>query len=368
MLTNMVKKIKYNFSKKFVRIILDKKIYQKRSPDLHSTMLIFGSLFSQLFRSGMVLGLYDALDKQEGQTLKQLSETLQVEHYPLEILLKSLEYGQVLIKINDEYYNNPTLTFFALDKNEALFSLKTTIEYFTHVVDPSYAALPSSIKENKPKGLTEIFGENCSNFYEAISEDPAKNKYFADFMQKFTNLNKSEVTSESIFETCGNLLDVGGNKGEIALALAKRHPQIKVTVFDFPEVIKVAQKRFEENKLDDRLKVYNGNALKEIPSGYDCILLFHFIDIFSPEENRMILRNAYNALPEGGTICIFTPITYSDKRSLNDLMGNYFLNLANGKGAFYEVDKIIKWLEDEKFVISSKKHFPFDEIFIVAKK
>lgn len=368
MMTNIAKKIKYNFEKKFVKLVLDKNLFQKVDPKLHISMLIFGSLFSQLFRSGMVLGLYDALDEREGQTLDQLSDNLKIEYYPLEILLKSLEYAQVIIKIGDKYFNSPTVTFMALEKNEKLFALRTTMEYFNHVVDPSFSVLPSSIRENKPKGLNKMFGDNCSNFYEAISEEPARNKYFSDFMQGFTNLNKDQVTSESIFSKCKNLLDVGGNTGEIALALGKRNPNIKVTVLDFQEVIKLAQKRFEENNLSDRLKVYSGNALKEIPTGYDCMLLFHFIDIFSPEENRIILRNVYNALPEGGTICIFTPITYSNKRSVNDLMGNYFLNLANGKGAFYEVNNIIEWLEDAKFVISSKKYYPFNEIFIVANK
>ena len=365
---NIAKKIKYNLEKKFMAYVLDKKLYQKLDPKLHISMLIFGSLFSQLYRSGMVLGLYDALDEREGQTINQLSDNLHIEYYPLGILLKSLEYAQVIIKIGDKYFNSPTVTFMALEKNERFFALRTTMEYFNHVVDPSFSVLPSSIRENKPKGLNKIFGEDCSNFYEAISEEPVTNKYFSDFMQGFTNLNKDEVTSETIFSECENLLDVGGNNGEIALALAKRNPKVMVTVLDFQEVIKLAKKRFEENKLTGRLKVCSGNALKEIPTGYDCILLFHFIDIFSPEENKTILRNAYNALPEGGKICIFTPITYSKKRSINDLMGNYFLNLANGKGAFYEVDNIVEWLENEKFVISSKKYYPFNEVFIVAKK
>ena len=56
----------------------------------------------------MVLGLYDALDESEGQTLDQLSGNLKIEYYPLEILLKSLEYAQVIIKIGDKYFNSPT--------------------------------------------------------------------------------------------------------------------------------------------------------------------------------------------------------------------------------------------------------------------
>ena len=78
MMINIAKKIKYNFEKKIVKLVLDKNLFQKVDPKLHISMLIFGSLFSQLFRSGMVLGLYDALDETEGQTLDQLSDNLKI--------------------------------------------------------------------------------------------------------------------------------------------------------------------------------------------------------------------------------------------------------------------------------------------------
>ncbi len=368
MLNNIIKKMKYNFDKKLVKFILKKKIYQKRDPDLHQFILMFGSLVFQLYRSGMVLGLYDLLDKEEGLKFEELSQKLQIENYPLKVLLNSLEFLQVILKIGEKYYNNPTITFSALKKHNKLFSMNSTIEYFNMVVDPTFTELPTSIKENKPMGLYKVYGEDCNSFYEEISNDPTKVEYFSTFMQGFTNVNTDEVTSESIFGKCKNILDVGGNKGVISVALAKKHPKLKATVFDYPEVIKLAQQRFEKHNLSNRLSVLSGNALESIPAGYDCMTMFHFIDIFSPEQNKIILKNIYDALPDKGIVCIFTPITYLNKRCVNDLMGSYFLNLANGKGEFYNVEEIKHWLGSTKFSIIEEKYFTFNEVFLVAQK
>lgn len=368
MFRDIAKKVKYNLDKKIVNFILKKKIYQKKDPNLHSFMLMFGSLSFQLYRSGIKLRLYDLLDEREGLTFDEISRQLEIDDYPLKIFLNSLEFLQVILKIDNRYYNNPTVTFPALKKHEKLFSMEDTLDYFNYVVDPAFSELPDSIKQNKPRGLHKIYGDDGSDFYEKISADPDRNKYFSTFMEGFTKLNLQQVTSEPIFSKCKNLIDIGGNKGALVLSLVKKNPDLNASVFDFPEVIKITKKRFSECDASDRLHVTSGNVLEGIPTGYDCITLFHFIDIFSPEQNMKIFQNAYDALPASGLICIFTPITYSDKRCANDLMGNYFLNMANGAGEFYNVESIVEWMEAAKFSVIEKKFFAFNEVFLVGQK
>lgn len=54
--------------------------------------------------------------------------------------------------------------------------------------------------------------------------------------------------------------------------------------------------------------------------------------------------------------------------SASDLMGPYFLCLAEGQGKFYPEKSIVEWLRNERFTNISVKQLPFDEVFITAEK
>jgi 2-polyprenyl-3-methyl-5-hydroxy-6-metoxy-1,4-benzoquinol methylase len=319
-------------------------------------------------RCAVTLGVFEALDKKEGQGLDQLSGSLKIEREPLNNFLKALEYLKLVVSIDKRYYNHPTNSFIFLKKHQHIFHVYSRLEYMHRVTGPACSFLEESIVNNKPYGLYNLYGKECKSFYEAISKDKVRMPYFDAFMQDFTNMNKERVTSDDFFSKHKKILDVGGSTGEIALSLANHHPGIEVTVLDFPDVLKVTAKKFSEKGMAERLKTYAGDPLKDLQSGHDCILFFHFLDIFSPEDNRVLFRNAYQALPSRGSVGIFTPVTYDDKSCQNDLLGPYFLCLAEGQGKFYTEHQITEWLGKEKFSNISVKPLPFDEVLITADK
>jgi cyclopropane fatty-acyl-phospholipid synthase-like methyltransferase len=193
-------------------------------------------------------------------------------------------------------------------------------------------------------------------------------QYFDAFMKNITSRNKGRVISDPVFSRHKRILDVGGSTGDIAVSLAQCHPGLEVTVLDFPEVVKLASHRFRDCGLEKRLHTLTGDPLKELPVGFDCMLFFHFFDIFSPQDIRRLLRNAQAALPAGGSICIFTPVSYSQKVTHSDLLGPYFLCLAEGQGKFYPEENIVEWVKEEKFKNVSVNPLPFDEVFVTAEK
>ena len=367
-MSTMLQKLQMKKFKMFAAMNLKNKLYQKYSDkSRYPVSLSMGPIAFQLVRCAVKIGIFDELDRKEGQTVEEMSAALNLELHPLNICLRALEYLKLLINIEQQYYNHPLYTMSFLKKHRDIFHSDTQLEYMHHIVGPACSFLEESLMTNKPHGLYNLFGTDC-NFYEAISKDKAKFTYFDAFMKNITNRNKDRVTSDSFFSKHRKILDVGGSTGDIAISLAQHHPALEVTVLDFPEILKIALNKFSEHGLENRLDTYTGDPLKELPQGYDCMLFFHFFDIFSPRDIRVLLKNAYAALPSQGSIGIFTPVNYDNTVTHSDLFGPYFLCLAEGQGKFYTKEQIVEWIQKENFINVSIQELPFDDAFITAEK
>lgn len=368
MAMNVLKRLKLKWMQKVAATVIKRKLYLKSMRGVQYPICItLAPVVFEVVRCGMNLGIFDELDKKEGQTLSELSTALGLQQYPLEICLRVLEYSQFLVEIDSRYYNEPCNVLSFLTKHQEIFATSPTLEYMHKIVAPACAYLEESVRDNQPRGLHHLYGKG-RNFYAAISENKEDIACFDKFMASTTEKNKDRVTSDPFFGRRRRILDVGGSTGTIALSLAGHHESLEVTVLDFPDVLKITEQRFKEQGLDGRLKTHTGNPLETLPSGYDCVLFFHFVDIFSPAENVTLLKNAYSALPSGGAVAIFTPVTFEHMGSPGDLFGPYFLCLAEGKGRFYTEENIGGWLKETGYTDVAVKELPFTEVLITAKK
>jgi len=102
-----------------------------------------------------------------------------------------------------------------------------------------------------------------------------------------------------------NLLDLGGGSGAASIALCRRHPGLRATVLERPEIAAVAREFVAENGLADRIDVREADYVREpLPSGFDAALLSNLMSLSSPDQNRALLRRVYEALPVGGIVIL----------------------------------------------------------------
>jgi hypothetical protein len=155
------------------------------------------------------------------------------------------------------------------------------------------------------------------------------------------------------------------------MTLARRHPHLQASVFDFPSVCQIAEERIVANKLDDRLSAIPGNAFEdEFPRGADCFLFAHFCTIWSPAKDRQLFKKAYDALPPGGTVVIFNMMQSNDESGpLSAAVGSpYFLTIATGEGMLYTWSEYTTWLREAGFSDVICKRLPRDHGVIIGYK
>jgi ubiquinone/menaquinone biosynthesis C-methylase UbiE len=105
---------------------------------------------------------------------------------------------------------------------------------------------------------------------------------------------------------CRRMLDIGGNSGEFALQICKKHPGIQATVFDLPVVCDVGLEHIWSEPEAGRVSFMKGNALKDpIPEGFDLITFKSMLHDWPEREARQFIARASQVLAPGGTLLIF---------------------------------------------------------------
>jgi len=332
--------------------------------------IILGPISAKLMQSAYNIGLFHYLTKSPGATLQDISTNLNIDIYPAEILLNGLEALKLVQKKKHlKYYNTLPSMLLMQDFNNKLLS--KLMNYVHHVIAPAMNDLQSSITENKPMGLYKTFGNDAKDYYYELSKHEHLNQYFAPFMATFSLINIKTVAESPFFNNIKRLIDIGGNQGDLAIAIAKHHPAIHVTVFDHPATAEEANKRFKDNNCNDRLNAIGGDFLKEdFPDGYDGMLFSHVIDIFNEETNKELFKKAFNKLASKGKIFVYTPIVHGnhDNSFTYKIFNAYFLCLANGKGQFYPPNRIINWIKETGFSNVKVQYLPCNEILIIGTK
>lgn len=110
-------------------------------------------------------------------------------------------------------------------------------------------------------------------------------------------------------------IDVGGGHGLYAVALCRRYPALRATVFDTPKALAPARETLREGGMDERVELREGDALRNDLGGpYDAALLFNVVHGLQPDELATILGRIRAALAPGGRIFVLDQL--SDARTV----------------------------------------------------
>jgi demethylspheroidene O-methyltransferase len=129
------------------------------------------------------------------------------------------------------------------------------------------------------------------------------------------------------------LLDIGGGEGRFAIAAARRHPHLQVSVFDLPAVAERARAQFAAQGIADRASAHGGNFFTDpLPGGADVVSLIRVMFDHDDASVLAILANVRALLPATGTLVIAEPMAATrGALPMGDAYFGFYL-LAMGRG------------------------------------
>ncbi|MEZ5788346.1 MAG: methyltransferase [Xanthobacteraceae bacterium] len=141
------------------------------------------------------------------------------------------------------------------------------------------------------------------------------------------------------------VLDIGGGEGVFLSALARRHPHLRLALFDLPAVAERARARFSAQGLGARAQAVGGDFKTDsLPQGADLATLVRVLHDHDDDEALEILRAARRVLPPHGTLLIAEPMAATPGAQSAGAAYFGFYLAAMGRGRPRRFDEMVHLL------------------------
>jgi cyclopropane fatty-acyl-phospholipid synthase-like methyltransferase len=154
------------------------------------------------------------------------------------------------------------------------------------------------------------------------------------------------------FDHFQSLLDVGGGSGGVAIAACQSCASLRATVLELPRVAAIAKTFVEAAGLTLRIDVVATDILGSPPEGaHDVAVLRYLLQVLSPDQARLALRNVGAALRTGGELFIIGHVLENARLSPDAAVGMnlVFLSLYSDGQSYTETEHR-SWLEEAGFM------------------
>jgi len=251
---------------------------------------------------------------------EDIARILDTKPEPTSRLLDMLVIIGVIIKKNGKYTNT------ALAEEYLVAGKPTYIGDFyaksIEIFDKTIAEIPQALKFGIP--------ESCQLY----SED-----YFAEIAEMYGRCQRAMWSYRALpmviempeFPTFKRMLDLGGNAGILTVALVSRHPSLKGTVLDQPQVLEKTKQIIQECGLQDRIDTLGADFTKDdFGSDYDLIWTSDCLTSSQDKLNSIFMR-AYKSMNPGG-ICISQhPVVNRDRTWPQNAAWWFHINAIAGR-------------------------------------
>src|SRR5262249_41627411 len=210
-----------------------------------------------------------------------------------------------------KYYNTPSTDFF-LDKRKPSY-IGGILEMANHRLYPFWNHLTTALRTGLPQNETK---DGASNPFDAPYAEPARLKEFLRAMTGVSHSANLAIAQKFPWSKYRTAVDVGTAQGDLIAQVALANPHLEGIGFDLPEVGPIFEEFIEMNGLSGRVKFLPGSFMQQpLPRG-DVIMMGHILHDWNLEMKQMLVRKAYEALPEEGAYIVYESII-DDDRSAN---------------------------------------------------
>ena len=163
--------------------------------------------------------------------------------------------------------------------------------------------------------------------------------------------------------------DVGTAQGDLIVQVALANPHLSGTGFDLAQVAPVFEEYVQTNGLGSRVQFRAGNFFHDPLPSVDVIMMGHILHDWNLDEKRMLIRKAYDAVPEGGALIVYDSII-DDDRSKNafGLMMSLNMLIETSGGFDYTGADCVGWMREAGFRETRVEHLIGPDSMVVGIK
>ncbi|HVF30167.1 MAG TPA: methyltransferase [Pyrinomonadaceae bacterium] len=207
-------------------------------------------------------------------------------------------------------YSNTAETAMFLDRNSPAF-MGGFLEMAHDRLYPFWGDLHEALRTGKAQNETKHGG---AGVFEELYKQPERLEQFMDAMAGISVGNFMAFADKFDFSKYKTLTDVGGATGLLSMCVARRNPHMTCLTTDLPAATDIAEKKIAEAGLSDRVKAAPIDFFTdEIPPA-DIVTMGMILHDWNLEKKMMLIRKAYDALPDGGAFVVVETIIDDARR------------------------------------------------------
>ncbi len=215
----------------------------------------------------------------------------------------------LLVRKDGLYANAPDADLF-LDRKKPTY-VGGIMEMSSERLFLAWGKLTESLKTGKSQNAP-----TGGDPFDALYGTPALLKQFLGAMTGISMGAGMAAAAKFPWKDYKSFIDVGCAQGGFTAQIALAHPHLTGGGFDLPKVRPVFDEYMKSFRLQDRMTFYPGSFFDDPLPKADVIVMGHILHDWDLAQKRMLIKKAYDALPNGGAYLVYEAII-DDDRSKN---------------------------------------------------
>ena len=270
----------------------------------------------------------------------------------------------VLERENGRYRNTPESEMFLV--RTKLSYLGGLLEMANERLYPFWGSLTDGLRTGEPQNEVRTGG---AGLFETLYNDPDRLRLFLGAMTGLSMGAAKGIAAKFPWQDYKTVVDVGGAQGGLLAQVCLAHPHLKGANFDLPVVGPIFEDYAKANGLQERLSFIPGNFFEDELPKADVITMGHILHDWNLDEKRMLLKKAYNALPEGGAMIVFEALIDDERRqNAFGLLMSLNMLIETPGGFDYTGADCSAWMKETGFRETRVEHLVGPDSMVVGIK
>lgn len=311
----------------------------------------FGFWASKALLSAIELGVFTELARHP-LPLEELQGRLGLHSRSARDFFDSLVSMGFLDRSGDTYNNTPAADLF-LDQRKPSY-LGGVLEMCNQRLYPFWSHLTEALRTGRPQNEVR---DGSMPLFAGIYADPARLKQFLLAMTGISRTGNRAIAERLPWAKYRSYADIGTAQGDLAVQIALQNAHLQGIGFDLPEVAPIFEEHVEANQLSGRVHFQAGDFFVDPLPQADVITMGHILHDWGLETKQMLIRKAYEALPEGGMLVVYEALIDDERRANTfGLLMSLNMLIETPDGFDYTGADCCGWMKDAGFRETRVEH------------
>ena len=266
---------------------------------------------------------------------------------------------------NDGHYANTADTAYFLDKNRPSY-VGGILEMANARLYGFWGNLTTALRTGQPQNEASQGGEDL---FAALYADPDRLRGFLKAMSGLSRSANLTIARQFPWKNYKTVVDIGTAQGDLVVQVALANPHLQGIGFDLPQVGPIFEDYVADNGLSQRVHFSAGSFFDDPLPKADVVMMGHILHDWDLDVKKMLIRKAYDALPQGGALLVYESII-DDDRSQNvfGLLMSLNMLIETPGGFDYTGADCIGWMKEAGFRDARVEHLVGPESMVIGSK